>query len=108
MAHLAYAGMLVFCLAATLPLIRVFRLHAVRRVGRVLAAVSLAGLPFLLWDLLATHAGEWWFDAAQTLPVRVLGVPPEEIAFFLVVPFAALVTFEAVDTLLGRRERTQR
>lgn len=103
MAHLAYAGMLAFCLAATLPLAWAFRLSRMRRTGRVLATLVLAGSPFLVWDLLATHAGEWWFDAAQTLPPRLLGVPLEEIAFFAVVPCAALITFETVDTLLRRR-----
>lgn len=99
MAHLAYVAMLVFCLVATLPLVVILRLRAVRRVRRLVTAIVLAGLPFLVWDLLATAAGHWRFDPAQTLPVRVLGIPLEEIGFFVVVPFAAIVTYEAVGAL---------
>ncbi len=105
MAHLSYAAMLVFCLAATVPLIPLLRLRAVRRIRRLLVAIVVAAVPFFVWDLLATHAGHWSFDARQTLPVRVAGVPLEEIGFFVVVPFAAVVTFEAVGALLRRRGR---
>lgn len=94
--HWAYAAMLLACLAGTLPLIPVFGLTVLRRPARLLLTVLVAGSPFLVWDVLATRAGHWRFDPGQTLPWRVAGLPVEEIAFFVVVPLASVLTLEAV------------
>jgi lycopene cyclase domain-containing protein len=97
--HWSYVAMLVFCLAGTLPLVRAFGLDVLRQPRRLLLTVVLAGSPFLAWDLYATRAGHWWFDQAQTLPWRVAGLPLEEIAFFVVIPLVAVLTFEAVKAV---------
>ncbi len=99
----SYVAMLAFCLAGTLPLVPAFRLAVLRRPAQLLLTVALAGSPFLLWDLYATSAGHWWFDAAQTLPWRVAGLPLEEIGFFVVIPLVSVLTYEAVRVV--RRER---
>ena len=96
----AYLAMLVFCLGTTLPLIPAFGLELGRRWRRLLLTVVLAGTPFLIWDVLVTHAGHWWFDADQTLTWRIGGLPPEEILFFVVIPIVSVITFEGVRTVL--------
>jgi lycopene cyclase domain-containing protein len=108
--HWAYAGMLLFCLAGTLWLVPGFRLSVLRQPRRLLLTIVLAGAPFLVWDLYATHVGHWWFDAQQTLPPRVAGVPLEEIAFFVVIPLVAVLTYEGVQAALttGFRRRRRR
>lgn len=103
----SYLAMLGFCLAATLPLVAVFRLSVLRQPRRLLLTVLAAGSPFLIWDLYATHAGHWRFDPAQTLPWRVAGLPPEEVAFFLVIPLVTVLTYEAVR-VVRRRDRARR
>ena len=102
--HWSYVAMLAFCLAGTLPLVPAFRLTVLRQPGRLLLTIALAGTPFLLWDLYATDAGHWWFDAAQTLPWRVAGLPVEEVAFFVVIPLVSVLTYEAVR-VVRRRDR---
>ncbi len=92
----SYAAMLAFCLAGTLPLVPAFGLRVLREPRRLLLTVVLAGTPFVAWDLWATQAGHWRFDADQTLPWRVAGLPLEEVAFFVVIPLVAVLTFEAV------------
>lgn len=94
--HWSYAAMLAFCLVGTLPLVRVYRLRVFRRPVRLARAIVLAATPFVLWDLWATHAGQWSFDPGQTLPWRLAGLPLEEIGFFVVIPLAAVLTYEAV------------
>jgi lycopene cyclase domain-containing protein len=103
--HWAYVAMLVFCLAGTLPLIRIFRLRVLRQPRRLLLTILVAGTPFLAWDVYATWAGHWWFDPTQTLRWRVAGLPLEEVAFFIVIPFVTVVTYEAVRAV-RRRDRT--
>lgn len=102
--HWAYVAMLVFCLVGTLPLVPAFRLRVWRQPGRLALTVAAAGSPFLVWDLYATRAGHWRFDAAQTLPWRVAGLPLEEVAFFVVVPLVTVITYEAVRVARGRDE----
>ena len=98
--------MLAFCLAGTLPLHRVFHLGLARQVRRVALSILPVALVFIAWDVAATRVGHWSFDPEQTLPVRVLGLPLEELAFFVVVPLAGLLTFEAVGVVLGRSGRS--
>ena len=111
--HWSYVAMLAFCLAGTLPLVPAFRLQVLRQALRLLLTVLLAGGPFLLWDLYATHAGHWWFDGAQTLPWRVAGLPFEEVAFFVVIPVVSVLTLEGVGAArrgvrpLRRRRREE-
>ncbi|GGB24330.1 MULTISPECIES: lycopene cyclase domain-containing protein [Flexivirga] len=101
--HLSYVAMLAFCLAGTLPLEFGYRLGVLHRPLRLLTTIVLASAPFVAWDVWATHAGQWHFDSRQALPWRVGGLPLEEIAFFVVVPLAAILTYEAVRHLTGSR-----
>ena len=105
--HWSYVAMLAFCLAGTLPLVPAFRLRVLRQPGRLLLTVVAAGTPFLVWDLYATRAGHWRFDAAQTLPWRVAGLPLEEIGFFVVIPLVTVLTYEAVR-VVRRPDRVRR
>lgn len=104
--QLSYAAMLAFCLVGTLPLECGYRLGVLRRPVRLAVTIVLAATPFVLWDVWATDVGQWHFDSRQTLPWRVAGLPLEEIAFFVVVPLAAILTYEAVRHLDGRRDST--
>lgn len=97
--------MLVGVLAGTLPLDRVFRLGVLRQLPRLALSIVPVAAVFVAWDVAATRIGHWAFDPAQTLPVRVLGLPLEELAFFVVIPLAGVLTYEAVGALLdGRRD----
>jgi isorenieratene synthase len=62
---------------------------------KALAATLLAGIPFVLWDVLVAGR-HWWFDDAYLLGPRLLGLPIEEWGFFLVVPLSCLYVWEKV------------
>jgi lycopene cyclase domain-containing protein len=102
MGHAGYLAMLGFCLLGTLPLELVLGVGVYRQVGR-LALTALPVVPiYLAWDAYAVAHGHWTFDRAQVLPIgRVAGLPVEELAFFAVVPLAAVLTLEAVRTVRG-------
>ncbi len=58
---------------------------------------------FVVWDVVAIARGHWDFVddyvTGWTLPG---GLPVEELAFFLVIPVCALLTFEASRYTLKR------
>ena len=102
MHSLGYVAMLAFCLLGTLPLELVLRVGVYRRARR-LALTLLPVVPvFVAWDLYAVSRGHWHFDGSQLLGPRLPGgLPVEEVAFFAVVPLAAVLTLEAVRTVRG-------
>jgi lycopene cyclase domain-containing protein len=106
--HASYAAMLAFVLIGTLPLHRYYRLSVLRQPLRLLAAIVPGAVIFVAWDLAATAAGHWRFDPAQTFAVRWWGLPLEEYAFFVVIPLAGILTFEAVTVAASRRRRPSR
>ena len=102
-----YLALLGACLLLTLPLEVVLDARVYRRPRRLARALVPAVGVFYAWDVVAIRRGHWTFNpqyvTGWTLP---LGVPVEELAFFVVVPLCALLAFEAVRNLLGRRRRS--
>jgi lycopene cyclase domain-containing protein len=99
-----YLVLLGACVVLTLPLEFAFRARVYRRPRRLLTALAVPLALFVVWDVIAIARGHWDYD-----PVYVTGwtIPPnlpvEELAFFIVIPICALLTFEAVSWILGRR-----
>ena len=103
--HGSYAAMLAFVLIGTLPLHRFYHLDTFRQPLRLFGVIVPIAVVFIGWDIVATAAGHWQFDPAQTFAVRWWGLPLEEYAFFVVIPLAGILTFEAVAVVRGRRSR---
>ena len=102
MRHLAYVGVLAFCLLGTLPLELWLGVRVYRRPRRLVLALLPVLVVFVVWDLYAVHAGHWSFDPAQTLGWTLPGgLPIEEVLFFVVVPVCSVLAFEAVRRVRG-------
>lgn len=102
MRHLTYLAVLAGCLLGALWVEPVLHVHVVRRWRRVAITLAVVVVIFGGWDVAAVTAGHWRYDPAHTLGVRLLGgLPLEELLFFLVVPFAAILGFEAVRAVRG-------
>ena len=101
--HASYAVMLAVVLIGTLPLHRHYQLNTLRQPLRLIGAIVPVAVVFIIWDVVATAAGHWQFDPAQTFPARWWGLPLEEYAFFVVIPLAGILTFEAVAVVRARR-----
>ena len=100
-----YLVVLPACLAITAPL-EIFGRGVYRRPGRLLQAVVPVAAIFLIWDEVAVSARVWTYNHAYitglTIPFRV---PIEEVLFFIVIPVCALLTFNAVSTILDQVKR---
>ena len=100
-----YLLVLSACLAITAPL-EAFGSGIYRRPLQVARAVLPVAAAFLLWDEAAIAAHVWTYNPAyivgRYVPVRV---PIEEVLFFVVIPLCALLTYNAVSTILRRSAR---
>ena len=102
MRHLGYVAMLAFCLVGTAPLELFLHVGVYRRWRRLVLTVAPVLVVFGVWDLYAVARGQWAFDRGQLLGVVLPGgLPVEELAFFVVVPIAAVLTLEAVRAVRG-------
>jgi lycopene cyclase domain-containing protein len=55
---------------------------------------------FILWDILYTHLGVWWFNNTYTLGYHFFGLPLEEILFFICIPYSCVFTYYVIKTRL--------
>lgn len=103
MERFQYLGLMGACLLLTLPLEFALRARVYRRPRRLARALALPVAVFVAWDLIAIARGHWTFAARYVTGWELPGgLPVEELAFFLVIPVCALLTFEASRRTLGR------
>ncbi|MGB9591461.1 MAG: lycopene cyclase domain-containing protein, partial [Candidatus Kryptoniota bacterium] len=57
---------------------------------------------FVVWDILAVEAGVWSFNRSYIIGIRFAQLPLEEILFFISVPVASILVWEATGFWGGR------
>jgi lycopene cyclase domain-containing protein len=58
-----------------------------------LKAALIVGIPFIIWDILFTQQGVWWFNTSYTIGSIIGGLPLEEWLFFICIPFSCAFTY---------------
>ncbi len=98
MNHYGYVAMLTFTVVGSFWLEIFLKVGVLKQVRRLSLSIAPVALGFLLWDAIAIHRHNWWFDPAQILGIfGPFHIPLEEYLFFLVIPIAAVLTIEAVN-----------
>jgi lycopene cyclase domain-containing protein len=101
MGSVSYLAMLAFVVIASGWLEWAFNLRVLRNPKKLALTVGLAAPMFVLWDAYAIAQGHWFFDRAQMIGIMgPLNVPLEEYLFFVIIPVAAVLTFEGVTKFL--------
>lgn len=101
---MTYLWVLLIILAGSLWLEVILRTRVLRRWRRLLVTLVLASAPFVVWDLYAIAARQWWFDSGQLLGITLpASLPLEELMFFPIVGMAGILTLEAVRSVLDTR-----
>lgn len=102
MSRFAYCGVLAFIVVGSVWLEVGMRTRVVARWRRFLLAVTPVVATMVVWDVYAISRGHWSFSPTQTLGALLPGrLPVEELLFFVVVPFAAVLTLEGVRSVTG-------
>lgn len=106
--HWQYLIVLGLCLAVTAPL-EIFGSGVYRQLGRTVNAILPVAAVFIVWDVIAIAGGVWTYNpqyvTGVTLPPNL---PLEELLFFVVIPLCALLTYNAVHTILTALQRFRR
>ncbi|MBI4901163.1 MAG: lycopene cyclase domain-containing protein [Actinobacteria bacterium] len=97
-----YLALMAACLVVTLPLELFLRARVYRRPRRLLLALVPTLVAFTVWDLVGIVRHHWTYSPLYTTGFRLGVVPVEELVFFVVVPVCALLTYEAVGTVMQR------
>lgn len=102
MERLTYLAVLLFIFAGSAWLEIALRTRVFRRWKRLLLALSIPFVIFVIWDIWAIASGHWSIDPDRTVGVVLFGIIPiEELIFFLVVPIASILSLEAVRSVKG-------
>jgi lycopene cyclase domain-containing protein len=73
------------------------RVNYQSRMKSVTLSILIVSAAFIAWDALATSRGHWSFNSAYLIGPNLLGLPFEEILFFITVPFSCLFTYHALE-----------
>ena len=91
--------LLINILIIFFPLILSFdkNLKFYKKVPYVLQSIAFISTAYIVWDVIATKRGDWAFNPEHLIGFYILGLPLEEILFFITVPYACIFIFETVS-----------
>ena len=68
------------------------------------ASIAVVGLVYIIWDAIVTARGDWWFNHEYLSSIEFIGLPLEEIMFFIVVPYACIFIYENLEYFLPGKQ----
>ncbi len=73
-----------------------------RKFKFIFPGLLITGAVYVVWDIWFTGAGIWGFNHNYTRDFYVLGLPFEELLFFLVVPYCCVFLYEVLRYFVKR------
>jgi len=101
---LEYFIVLAVCIAGPLVLSFSKKLSFYKSPVRLVLAILLPMIIFIVWDIISTQRGHWRFNQDYISGFFVFNLPIEEILFFVAIPFAGLFTWEVVKYFSGQKK----
>jgi len=75
-----------------------------KKLKPLLISLVIVGIFFIALDVFATSRGHWSFNPNYVNNIKFLGLPLEEILFFVTVPYSCLFVYESVLHFLGDKK----
>lgn len=63
-------------------------------------SIAIVSTLFIFWDIFATFRGDWAFNPQYTMGLDFLGLPIEEILFFITVPYSVIFIYESLNAYI--------
>lgn len=92
-----YLIILIISLAGPLALSFEKDLRLYKRWKYLLPAILITMFVFVIWDIIFTHNGYWFFNPLYNSGIYINKLPIEEYLFFIVIPYACAFSFYAVQ-----------
>lgn len=70
-------------------------------------SAGMVGAFFMIWDSIFAHLGVWNFNPQYLLGIYFLGLPLEELLFFICIPFSCVFTYFCLDKFYDLRWNQQ-
>ncbi|AZL10305.1 lycopene cyclase domain-containing protein [Brevibacterium aurantiacum] len=100
MSSFEYLLLMGACLLITLPLELLFSARIYRRPKLLLGSLIPVVIVFSLWDIVAIGRDHWTYNPQFVTGIHLGNLPLEELVFFIVIPVCALLSYEAVGSVL--------
>lgn len=92
-----YLIILTVSLAGPLALSFEKNLRLYTRWKYLLPAILITMIVFVVWDMVFTHLGYWFFNPIYNSGIYINKLPLEEYLFFIVIPYACAFSFYAIQ-----------
>lgn len=100
MLKFSYIAVLVFIFLGTVWLEIILKARVYQKFKRLILTIIPVVVLMVIWDYYAIINNHWFFDPEKTTGITLIGfLPLEELLFFIIVPIAALLSFEAVRSI---------
>ena len=100
MLKFSYVAVLVFIFLGTVWLEIILKARVYQKFKRLILTIIPVVILMVIWDYYAIVNNHWFFDPEKTTGLTLIGfLPLEELLFFIIVPIAALLSFEAVRSI---------
>ena len=100
MLKFSYIAVLVFIFLGTVWLEIILKARVYQKFKRLVLTIIPVVILMVIWDYYAIVNNHWFFDPEKTTGLTLIGfLPLEELLFFIIVPIAALLSFEAVRSI---------
>jgi len=104
-AQFTYAGLLLATIAVPLALSFDKKVRFYTNWKYLFPAIIITAAVFIVWDVRFTEVGIWSFNPDYLMGYIYMGLPVEEWAFFVIVPYASLFIYEVLKSYLAAFEK---
>lgn len=93
-----YLYLFLILLSVLYPIYKSFdkKVNYYTKWNKVLLAIIPMFFFMIIWDVFFTKMGIWGFNPAYNLGLQILGLPLEELLFFIFIPFACIFIYEVI------------
>ena len=92
-----YLIILLISLSGPLALSFEKNLKLYKRWKYLIPAILITMVVFVIWDVIFTHMGYWFFNPIYNSGIYINKLPIEEYLFFLIIPYACAFSFYAIQ-----------